>query len=236
MEPECLFISGHMDLTKEEFAARYEPAIRAAHAAGAHFVVGDAHGCDFMAQRLLAALETGQPKDAARVRVFHMLERPRHSFGSGCGSNDPSLPKEAWAGCRGGFPLVGGFTSDAERDAAMTAASTGDIAWVRPDKSKKNSGTAKNIERRASARDSALREAMATWPRRIVENDWSDDGPFLRLHEPTEREPGTPIDPALLTRLARAREAAAAADAELSRCFAALRTAVSEHQRLGGVP
>lgn len=115
MADRTFFVSGHMDLTKEEFAERYEGPVRAAHAAWASFVVGDASGCDFMAQRLL-----------------HALERPRHSFGSGYGSNDPNLPKEGWSGGWDGFPLVGGFASDDERDAAMTAASTEDIAWVSP--------------------------------------------------------------------------------------------------------
>ncbi len=45
-----------------------------------------------------------------------------------------------------GFPTLGGFASDADRDAAMTAASRSDAAWVRPGREK--SGTQKNIDRR----------------------------------------------------------------------------------------
>lgn len=170
------FVSGHLDLTREEFAQHYEPVIRRAHAAGARFVVGDARGCDFMAQRLLHGLEAGQDRSTGRVRVFHMLERPRHSFGSGYGSNDPNLPKETWEGRRGGFPLVGGFTSDDDRDAAMTQASTHDIAWVRPGKDKRNSGTAKNLRRRELKRRHDRLAQRATWPEYRVDPGALGDG------------------------------------------------------------
>ena len=196
------FVSGHMDLTKEEFAA---------HRLGARFVVGDAHGCDFMAQRLLHDLESGHDRSTGRVRVFHMLERPRHSFGSS-------------------FPLAGGFNSDEERDAAMTEASTEDIAWVRPVKQKRRSGTAKNLERRALARSIARLRERKEWPRFIVERDWSDEGPCLRLHEPTPADPGVPIDPSVVDRLDRAHAAVGAAMAELRRCFEDVRHAVAEEE------
>ena len=50
-----------------------------------------------------------------------------------------------------GWPTIGGFKSDEERDRAMTLASSVDIAWVRP--GKENSCTAKNIERRKELND-----------------------------------------------------------------------------------
>lgn len=231
------FVSGHMDLSKEEFAAHYEPRIREAHRLGARFVVGDARGCDFMAQRLLHELEAGQDRSTGRVRVYHMLERPRHSFGSGYGSRDPNLPKDSWEGRRGGFPLVGGFTSDEERDAAMTEASTEDIAWVRPGKQKRRSGTAANLERRALARGIARLRQRKEWPRFIVEKDWSDEGPCLRLHEPTPADPGVPIDPSVVDRLDRAHAAVDAAMAELRRSFEDVRRLVAEeesHPTAGG--
>jgi hypothetical protein len=130
------FISGHLDLTKEEFAEHYEPEIRRAHAEGHAFVVGDAPGCDFMAQRLLVELnsEVRGPSNGidrgATVHVYHMFDAPRMHAG-----------RRAQRA-----PTVGGFTSDKERDAAATAASDYDIAWVRPGREK--SGTAKNIARR----------------------------------------------------------------------------------------
>lgn len=118
---DTFFVSGHLDLTAEEFADHYVPQLRAAMAAGAAFVVGDAKGTDTMAQALLAG------GDRTRVRVYHMFEAPRNNVGE--------------------FGTVGGFASDRARDEAMTGASTADLAWVRPGREK--SGTAKNLARRS---------------------------------------------------------------------------------------
>lgn len=117
-----VFVSGHLDLSEPEFLAHYQPRLEAAAAAGADFVVGDARGVDQRFQRLAAAR-------GWRVTVYHMFEQPRFNEG---------------------FPTVGGFGSDAERDEAMTRASQQDIAWVRPGREK--SGTAKNLARRGAAR------------------------------------------------------------------------------------
>lgn len=117
--PIVAFVSGHLDLSDEEFTAHYLPRIAEVAAQGGRFVVGDARGADLLFQRHALGL-------GLAVTVFHMFERPRHNVGD--------------------FPLVGGFPSDAARDAAMTAASTLDIAWVRP--GRERSGTAKNLARR----------------------------------------------------------------------------------------
>jgi hypothetical protein len=123
------FISGHLDLSGDEFLDNYILSIiYAVQEPGSSFVVGDARGTDTLAQHTLAKLMTPQGL-LERVRVFHMFETPRNNPGSA--------------------PTVGGFTSDDERDAAMTAASTHDIAWVRPGREK--SGTAKNLARRGKA-------------------------------------------------------------------------------------
>jgi hypothetical protein len=114
------FVSGHLDLTLDEFRDNYAPRIAAALVDDAAFVVGDARGADLMAQMYL------RDARAPRVQVFHMLERPRNNVG--------------------GFPTVGGFATDDARDAAMTNASDKDIAWVRPGRGK--SGTAANLARR----------------------------------------------------------------------------------------
>lgn len=116
----CFFVSGHLDITEEEFCRHYAGRIEMAAQSGASFVVGDARGTDLRAQRLLSGL------GCARVTIYHMLEAPRHRVG--------------------GYPVVGGFKSDEDRDAAMTAASTCDIAWVRP--GREGSGTARNLARR----------------------------------------------------------------------------------------
>ena len=119
MSAPVAFVSGHLDLLADEFHAHYLPQIAAAVARGCRFIVGDARGADLLFQQHAHA-------HALAVTVFHMFEQPRNNVGA--------------------FPVVGGFTSDATRDAAMTAASTLDIAWVRP--GRERSGTAKNLQRR----------------------------------------------------------------------------------------
>ena len=80
----------------------------------------------------LSAIEQATPDDEeqmdhlGRVTVFHMFKKPRY-----------------WMGL---FLLRGGFTSDKQRDRAMTKVSNEDIAWVRPGREK--SGTAQNLKRR----------------------------------------------------------------------------------------
>ncbi|MEM0979737.1 MAG: hypothetical protein AAGH78_05615 [Cyanobacteria bacterium P01_H01_bin.58] len=112
------FISGHLTLTDAEFEKHYRPAIDKALALGDSFVVGDARGTDAIAQTYLLG-----KTDA--VVVYHMFTNPRNNAG---------------------FKTIGGFNTDEERDAQMTADSDHDIAWVRPDR--KQSGTQKNIDRR----------------------------------------------------------------------------------------
>jgi len=114
------FVSGHLELSPAEFADHYEPQLRAALAEGAAFVVGDARGCDALTQAFL------DREGCTAVLVFHMFDAPRHNAG---------------------FPTVGGFASDADRDAAMTQRSDADIGWVRPGREK--SGTARNLARRS---------------------------------------------------------------------------------------
>jgi hypothetical protein len=116
------FVSGHLDLTQEEFAAHYIPKIQSVIARGGHFVVGDARGADLLFQQYAA-------KNSLNVIVHHMFQSPRNNAGY--------------------FPTKGGFQSDEARDTAMTNSSTEDIAWVRPGREK--SGTAKNLSRRQRA-------------------------------------------------------------------------------------
>lgn len=111
-------ISGHLDLTPDEFDQHYRPAIDAALARGDSFVIGDARGADAMAQHYLLG-----KTDA--VVVYHMFGQARHNAG---------------------FPAIGGFSSDQSRDTRMTLDSHHDIAWVRVGREK--SGTQKNLDRR----------------------------------------------------------------------------------------
>jgi hypothetical protein len=129
------FVSGHLDLTMDEFREHYVPRLEVAVREEAAFVVGDARGCDRMTQMYL------KDAHALRVQVFHMFEAPRHNAN--------------------GFPTVGGFQTDSARDEAMTNHSNADIAWVRP--GRKNSGTAANLARRyfkADARETIIRAAI----------------------------------------------------------------------------
>jgi uncharacterized protein (DUF433 family) len=112
------YISGHLDLTEDEFEEHYRPKIDDAIARGDRFVVGDAPGADRMAQLYLHG-------KTHRVMVYHMKTSPRNNVG---------------------FHTVSGFESDTERDEQMTYNSTTDIAWVRP--GREDSGTRRNLDRR----------------------------------------------------------------------------------------
>ncbi len=196
-----VFVSGHLDLTKEEFHEHYVPAIHRAAEEGRGFVIGDAPGCDYMTQRWIhhesAARMLENRPPIPRI-VYHMLERPRHNFGRNTGK----------------AATEGGFLSDNERDAAMTEASSADIAWVRP--GKERSGTAKNLARRAGkeakARELATEAERATWTevKVTVDEEYPVYGfrnaPSLAVNDdgsPIERRlPRVPQD--LLDRLAAA--------------------------------
>ena len=116
------FISGQIKITKEEFDSLYAPKIEKIinSDTACIFVIGDCIGVDFMAQKYIA-----QRGFASRVVVYHMFEKPRNL-------------------ADGITNLVGGFQSDEERDAAMTADSDFDIAFYK----RKKSGTEQNIIRR----------------------------------------------------------------------------------------
>jgi hypothetical protein len=122
-ETKTAFISGHIHVLDGEFDQHYKKKIEEDAANGHSFVVGDANGVDSAAQSLLKDI---LGESSPRVKVYHMFNSPRNN--------------------KGNFATVGGFNNDEERDAAMTAASDYDIAWVRAGKEK--SGTAKNIKRR----------------------------------------------------------------------------------------
>lgn len=119
------FISGHRDLTWEEFAKWYAPAISRTLSTdnAAQFVVGDCEGADRMAQDYLLACGVS----FRNITVYHMFKAPRYT-------------------ALRSVPTQGGFTSDIERDKAMTEHSDYDIAFIR--KGKESSGTAQNILRR----------------------------------------------------------------------------------------
>ncbi len=112
------FISGHLDLTDDEFNCQYKKLIDAALIEKSSFVVGDARGADTLAQKYLL-------NKTNLVIVYHMFESPRNNLG---------------------FITKGGFQSDSSRDKQMTMDSDIDICWIR--KGREKSGTAMNQLRR----------------------------------------------------------------------------------------
>lgn len=122
-----IFISGHRDITEEEFEIYYIPIITNEIEQGlgeVNFIMGDYQGCDIMAQNYLVDVIGFDPD---KITVYHMKESPRNI-------NDKIKNTS------------GGYESDEERDAAMTKNSYKDIAFVRDHT--KLSGTAQNILRR----------------------------------------------------------------------------------------
>lgn len=119
------FISGHGDLTQIEFNNYYVPVLDDILRTdkNAEFVVGDFQGADTMAQDYLRV----KIPDTSKLTVYHMGRFPRYCSATG-------------------FKLIGGFSSDEERDSAMTRASNVDICFIRP--GRRGSGSAQNIIRR----------------------------------------------------------------------------------------
>lgn len=126
MKKICYFISGHGNITFEEWLEYYKPLIDKALKENACFIIGDFRGADTLSMEYL--------KDkTALVTITHCFENPRYKVDvSGLLSNE--------------WKYVGGFMNDTERDAFMTENSDTDIAWIRAGREK--SGTAKNIKRR----------------------------------------------------------------------------------------
>ena len=123
------FISGHRDLTQEEFDKYYIPKISKILDSDydAEFVIGDLEGCDKMALEFLLAQPiydfiTIYYVDNIRIKAFGEI---------------PTNFENVY--------IIQRNTYD-ECDEAMTECSDFDIAWVRP--GKEDSHTAMNIKRR----------------------------------------------------------------------------------------
>lgn len=120
------FVSGHRNITPEEFKEHYVPKLdKAMKECSVRFVVGDCEGVDIMATKYL--YEKG-----ADVTIYHMFVSPRF------------LIKHIDENYNHEVKLKGGYTSDFDRDFTMTKESDYDIAWVRY----KRSGTQQNLDRR----------------------------------------------------------------------------------------
>ena len=125
------FISGHGDLSYEDFQLYYEPIIDRVvmEDSEAQFIVGDYKGVDKFAMDYIFQYYT------TPLVIYHMFDTPRN-IPEGLSEN-PELE---------GVYFEGGFTSDEERDSAMTRDSDFDIAFIKD--GRWDSGTAQNIKRR----------------------------------------------------------------------------------------
>lgn len=138
MSNKIYFISGHRNITEDEFINNYIKKFNQIEMMYQYqksmnrtndintplYVVGDYEGVDIMSQNYLVDNLKVDPK---RITVYHMFDKPRN-----CNSKITNFK--------------GGFNYDEERDAAMTNDSTEDIAFIRDHL--RLSGTAMNILRR----------------------------------------------------------------------------------------
>ena len=125
------FISGHRDLSYEDFELYYKPVIDnvITNDKESIFIVGDYEGVDKFAMNYIFKCY------AVPLIIYHMFNNLRN-IPEGLSENPESER----------VFLKGGFKSDEERDSAMTKASDFDIAFVKDNRW--NSGTAQNIKRR----------------------------------------------------------------------------------------
>lgn len=123
---KTVFISGHGNLTFEEWLEHYKPLIDKCLLLNYHFILGDFRGTDVLSIEYLK-------NKTSNVTICHCFKKARYNV------DIINLQSANWK-------YVGGFKTDEERDSYMTSNSDEDIAWIRYDKI--NSCTAKNIERR----------------------------------------------------------------------------------------
>ena len=124
------FISGHRDLTQEEFDKHYAPILEKVLKEdwNCDFVIGDWVGCDKMALEFILS----QPYYYNSIEIFYVDKVRIRPFGEHI-SNFERLY------------VVSRSTYD-DCDESMTKFSDFDIAWIRP--GREDSHTAMNIKRR----------------------------------------------------------------------------------------
>lgn len=125
------FVSGHRNLSYEDFEKYYIPIIdKIIRTEGddAEFIMGDCEGADKFAMDYIFS------KDICHVTIYHMFTKPRNT------------PKATTRVLLDIVDFRGGFKSDEDRDSAMTHDSDFDIAFIKDNRW--DSGTAQNIKRR----------------------------------------------------------------------------------------
>lgn len=108
------FISGHINLSQDEFLVHYVPKLNQVINSKNKFVMGNAQGGDTLGLDYLLTHGVS-PKS---ITIYY------HGF-------NPSHPRNKDYYRSMGLNLIDGFKSYTERDSAMTYASNIDIAWVR---------------------------------------------------------------------------------------------------------
>lgn len=137
------FISGHINISDEEFNKHYTNKIDEAINNNHKFVIGNANGADSLAFSYL--LNKGV--DPKNITIYYYVKYPNNNI------RKVDYYKKL------GANVVTGFTSYTDRDKNMTLSSDYDIAWVRQlEESKKiyknfdankKSGTQLNLDRRS---------------------------------------------------------------------------------------
>lgn len=124
------FISGHRDLTQEEFNEHYAPILKKVLQEdwGCQFVIGDWEGCDKMALEFILS----QEECYNFIEIFYVDKVRIRPFGRHIANF-----KDLYVNSRDTYN---------ECDEAMTKFSDFDIAWVRS--GREDSHTAMNIKRR----------------------------------------------------------------------------------------
>lgn len=141
------FVSGHMDLSFEDFMKYYTPVLLDIFSYDAYpiFVVGDCKGVDkFSMDYIYNNMRCGE------LHIYHMFDSPRNKPERHIEEGYNLIDEYDWVdrGDSVEIQFIGGFQSDEERDSAMTQNSDCDIAFIKDNRW--NSGTAKNIKRRHS--------------------------------------------------------------------------------------
>ena len=128
------FISGHRDLSYEDFEKYYIPKIKEVveEDPRAEFVVGDCDGVDKYTMDYIF------DETMNAITIYHMFDKPRNTPNYKHPGSLVSSYKYVY--------FRSGFKSDEERDSAMTRDSDFDIAFVKDNRW--DSGTAQNIKRR----------------------------------------------------------------------------------------
>lgn len=132
------FISGHIDITKDEFLFHYQYKLDQAILRKDFFILGNAKGVDTYALEYL--IKKNYPRNKITVYYYSKYNQDLNKF------------------LTLGINIKTGFKSNTNRDTEMTLNSDIDIAWVRSEEEckllykdkfrKRKSGTQLNIERR----------------------------------------------------------------------------------------